>query len=319
DYKKTTELFLLDLASERNTQDRRKKKRVHIHKVRATTGHDAERLHTSPPQQSDSITTIDSTTSEGNKQPLSTQSQPVLCVKKKRGSKMIKIYKGFKHTKSWAWTKNILYRYSTYRMSRWNGVLKITPHGEWRVVGDHKCRKNAIVYGSVRNETGAMKKMNDSLATEGPGMPEEAIWGLLWEEHIEGLTEEQVKAASAGYAADTTLRYRRAPRLRTLRPRSFISISSLPTRNRMRHPTVYWVGSPCPEGTSTLQQRFSCIDGTFKCVPRGFYQCLIVMVDDPARNMYTPVYFALCTSKTETMHKDILNLIHRDTGKKISP
>ncbi|ETP42257.1 hypothetical protein F442_10826 [Phytophthora nicotianae P10297] len=76
--------FLLDLVS-----DRRKKKRVHSHHVGASTSHGAERLHTSPPQASISITTIDSTTSEGNNQPPSTQSQPVLRVKKKRGSKTI--------------------------------------------------------------------------------------------------------------------------------------------------------------------------------------------------------------------------------------
>ncbi|ETO73459.1 hypothetical protein F444_10593, partial [Phytophthora nicotianae P1976] len=43
------------------------------------------------------------------------------------------------------------------------------------------------------------------------------------------------------------------------------------------------------------------------------------MVDDPARNMYTPVYFVLCTSKNETMYEDILHLIHRDTPKKMTP
>jgi hypothetical protein len=43
------------------------------------------------------------------------------------------------------------------------------------------------------------------------------------------------------------------------------------------------------------------------------------MVDDRAMNMFTPVYFVLCTSKTEAMYDDILNLIYRDTGKKMTP
>jgi hypothetical protein len=60
-------------------------------------------------------------------------------------------------------------------------------------------------------------------------------------------------------------------------------------------------------------------DGTFRCVPRGFYQCLIVMVDDRARNMFTPVYYVLCTSKSESIYDDILHLICRDTGKKLNP
>ncbi|EGZ12607.1 hypothetical protein PHYSODRAFT_337026 [Phytophthora sojae] len=61
------------------------------------------------------------------------------------------------------------------------------------------------------------------------------------------------------------------------------------------------------------------LDGTFRSVPRGFRQCLILMVDDPARNLFTPVYFVLCTSQTESMYDDILHLIYRDTGKKLNP
>ncbi|OWZ15417.1 putative cleavage induced protein [Phytophthora megakarya] len=35
--------------------------------------------------------------------------------------------------------------------------------------------------------------------------------------------------------------------------------------------------------------------------------------------MFTPVYFVLCTSRTETTYNDILHLISRDTGKKMTP
>ncbi|OWY94002.1 hypothetical protein PHMEG_00036398 [Phytophthora megakarya] len=61
------------------------------------------------------------------------------------------------------------------------------------------------------------------------------------------------------------------------------------------------------------------MDGTFRCVPCGFYECVIVMIDDPARNMFTPIYFMLCTSKKETMYEDVLQHINRDTGKKMTP
>ncbi|EGZ26009.1 hypothetical protein PHYSODRAFT_326955 [Phytophthora sojae] len=61
------------------------------------------------------------------------------------------------------------------------------------------------------------------------------------------------------------------------------------------------------------------LDGAFRSVPRGFRQCLILIVDDPARNLFTPVYFVLCTSQTESMYDDILHLIYRDTGKKLNP
>jgi hypothetical protein len=46
----------------------------------------------------------------------------------------------------------------------------------------------------------------------------------------------------------------------------------------------------------------------------------VILIDgDPARNMFTPVYFVLCTSKTEAMYDDILHLIWRDTGKRMTP
>ncbi|KUF97631.1 hypothetical protein AM588_10006770 [Phytophthora nicotianae] len=186
-----------------HTPARPKQKRASNHKARTGTGHGAERQHTTLLPDAISYTsTSDDITADCNTQLLSTQSQPALRVKKTRGSKTVKIYKGFRYTKSWASTKNIVCRCSTYRTSRCGGVLKITPHGEWSVVGDHNCRNDVIVNGSLRNETVAMKKMTDRLATEDPGMPEEDIWervcaefyGPNREELIEGLTEEQVKS-----------------------------------------------------------------------------------------------------------------------------
>ncbi|POM58982.1 Hypothetical protein PHPALM_36298 [Phytophthora palmivora] len=37
-------------------------------------------------------------------------------------------------------------------------------------------------------------------------------------------------------------------------------------------------------------------------------------MDDPARNMFTPMHSALRKTKTEQMYDDIPHLIHRDTG-----
>ncbi|ETM44660.1 hypothetical protein L914_10127 [Phytophthora nicotianae] len=160
-----------------HTSTRPKQKRANNHKVRTGTGHGAECQHTTLLPDAISYTsTSDDITADCNTQFPSTQSQPALRVKKTRGSKTVKIYKGFRYTKSWASTKNIVYRCSTYRTSRCGGVLKITPHCEWSVVGDLNCRDDEIVNGSLTNETVAMKKMTDRLATEDPGMPEEVIW-----------------------------------------------------------------------------------------------------------------------------------------------
>jgi len=44
------------------------------------------------------------------------------------------------------------------------------------------------------------------------------------------------------------------------------------------------------------------IDCTFKCCPRGFYQCLIIMMYSAAYDSYVPVFYALLESKTELVY-----------------
>ncbi|KAF4045865.1 hypothetical protein GN244_ATG01695 [Phytophthora infestans] len=267
DYNKTTELFLLDLVSVREKQvNHLLSDRTHhtctSHKVGASSGHGAERLHTSPPQASISITTIYSTTSEGYNQPPSTQSQPALRVKKKCGSKTIEIYKGFKYTKSWASTKNIVYR---------------------------------CINGSLRNETGAMKKMTDCLAAEDPGIPEEAIWericstfyGPNREELIEGLTEEQVKT-----------------RVRQVRRRYYggdiHGVVEVPPCSKVKDSAIlffrFHLVTAHPEPNAPPNRILGWAYPIF---------------------YFTTVFLFLLT--TETMYEDILHLIHRDTGQKLSP
>ncbi|DBA01562.1 TPA: hypothetical protein N0F65_011533 [Lagenidium giganteum] len=56
------------------------------------------------------------------------------------------------------------------------------------------------------------------------------------------------------------------------------------------------------------------VDGTFRCEPREFYQCLIFMVHDQGSNCYVPVLYALCTSKTSDMY---WNAIHHALRRKI--
>ncbi|ETI41271.1 hypothetical protein F443_13490 [Phytophthora nicotianae P1569] len=43
------------------------------------------------------------------------------------------------------------------------------------------------------------------------------------------------------------------------------------------------------------------------------------MVDDSVRNEFAPVYFVLCTFKTECIYGDVFHLINRDTGKNMTP
>ncbi|KAJ0399314.1 hypothetical protein P43SY_000153 [Pythium insidiosum] len=61
------------------------------------------------------------------------------------------------------------------------------------------------------------------------------------------------------------------------------------------------------------------IDGTFKMVPKGFSQCVIVMAFDPATDMYVPIYYVLADNKEQTTYWRILNEIIIDTKFKLDP
>ncbi|KAK1937824.1 hypothetical protein P3T76_009561 [Phytophthora citrophthora] len=74
-----------------------------------------------------------------------------------------------------------------------------------------------------------------------------------------------------------------------------------------------------------LHERLKCknsslfIDGTFRCVPHGFYQCFIVMVHDFATALFLPVFFVLCTSKTQDMYWNVINAVVIACNEKLLP
>lgn len=47
-------------------------------------------------------------------------------------------------------------------------------------------------------------------------------------------------------------------------------------------------------------------DATFKCVPKGFYQCLISMAYFRNYDMYIPIHFVLMTSKKEEVYNQCM-------------
>ncbi|OWZ07807.1 hypothetical protein PHMEG_00019759 [Phytophthora megakarya] len=60
-------------------------------------------------------------------------------------------------------------------------------------------------------------------------------------------------------------------------------------------------------------------DGTFRCVPIEFKQCMVLMVHDQTSELFVPIYFVLCSSKGKEMYCDVLEQIYRDTSKKLQP
>jgi len=61
------------------------------------------------------------------------------------------------------------------------------------------------------------------------------------------------------------------------------------------------------------------IDATFKVVPVGFYQLLVVMVKDLQTQMFVPVFYCLMTGKSKSLYSQALHFIISATNCKFNP
>ncbi|KAE8987891.1 hypothetical protein PF011_g19397 [Phytophthora fragariae] len=48
------------------------------------------------------------------------------------------------------------------------------------------------------------------------------------------------------------------------------------------------------------------VDGTFRCVPRSFYQCVVLMVSDAASGVFVPCVYALATGKSNLLYRKMM-------------
>ena len=61
------------------------------------------------------------------------------------------------------------------------------------------------------------------------------------------------------------------------------------------------------------------LDGTFRCVPAKFKQCVVAMVYDRGTKLFVPVFYVLCTSKTHDTYWNALQFIGNACGDTIRP
>ncbi|POM59936.1 hypothetical protein PHPALM_31268 [Phytophthora palmivora] len=61
------------------------------------------------------------------------------------------------------------------------------------------------------------------------------------------------------------------------------------------------------------------VDGTFRCVPPDYKQCVIVMVHDRASGIFVPVYYVLSTSCSGDSLWDMIHFVMKGTDGQLEP
>ena len=61
------------------------------------------------------------------------------------------------------------------------------------------------------------------------------------------------------------------------------------------------------------------VDGTFSCVPKPFYQCMIILVFDDVLEIYIPVAYILMTGKTDSCYYHAFQMLLTDCDGNIDP
>ncbi|GMF39062.1 unnamed protein product [Phytophthora lilii] len=61
------------------------------------------------------------------------------------------------------------------------------------------------------------------------------------------------------------------------------------------------------------------VDDTFRCVPRGFAQCVVFMVHDHASGVSVPVSYILGTSRTADAYWDMIHFVAQATDLNLEP
>ena len=87
---------------------------------------------------------------------------------------------------------------------------------------------------------------------------------------------------------------------------------ALDKTNRKVESFIGWA-HPVAIGLLKHRQISLFIDGTFRCVPFPFRQCLVLMVYDRSTKIYCTVFFILCSSRSYDLYWSVINAIVQDT------
>ncbi|OWZ18206.1 hypothetical protein PHMEG_0007745 [Phytophthora megakarya] len=199
----------------------------------------------------------------------------------------------------------------------------------------HTCRNVDASGTSLVDVTNVMKDRVDTLAIEQVALPARAIrndvrdafYGTDNAQVVRGLSEPQVlrrvyQARSRHFSGDVHGAIEIPPLPTALNEAvSFFQFHHVTVnRENLSKPTRL-IGWAHPSLLNLLRYNGPTIfvDGTFRCVPPGYKQCVIFMVHDRASGIFVPVYYVLSTSRSGDSFWDMVHFVVQSTDQQLEP
>ncbi|EGZ20752.1 hypothetical protein PHYSODRAFT_496669, partial [Phytophthora sojae] len=244
-------------------------------------------------------------------------------------------FRGYKYTRAWASSRKFSYRCSHWRQGCPGTMAFFIGTMGYTAGRPHTCRNVDAAGTSLVDVSSAMKDRVDTLAIEQVALPARRIWEAVRSEFygadnehvVRGLSEPQVlrrvyQARSQHFSGDVHGAIEIPPLSTALDEAvSFFQFHYVTVnRENLSKPTRL-IGWAHPSLINLLRYNGTTIfvDGTFRCVPPGYKQCVIFMVHDRASGLYVPVYYVLSTSRSGDSFWDMVHFVVQSTDQQLEP
>ncbi|GMF37841.1 unnamed protein product [Phytophthora fragariaefolia] len=198
----------------------------------------------------------------------------------------------------------------------------------------HVCHQGPVV-PNLRNVEKEMKDAVDDMALQNLSMSAERVWETVRDTFyleedvaVHGLSREQVRQRVSRvrreYFGGSMHGLVEVPPLSLVQgsAMSFFQFHRVYAHKGSNDTKVErLIGGGHPVIIDKLKNKGATVfvDGTFRCVPQPFYQCVVIMVHDQASDCFLPAFYVLCSSKESGMYCNVIDHVIQATDQKLNP